>query len=149
MRVIPPPLLFLACLTVGSFLQYRRPFPIGSYHFRVGASIGVCMLAVAAIIGGWALREMFKLRTPVEPWETPRHLVTSGPFRISRNPLYLTLTLTLFALAVMANSAWLVASAIALVVLLDRLVIKREEEVLTREFGDEYTRYRSRVRRWV
>ena len=149
MRVIPPPLLFLACLVVGSLLQYRRPVPIGTYDFRVGAIIGACMLVVAATIGGWALREMFKLRTPVEPWATPRHLVTSGPFRISRNPLYLTLTLTLLAFAVMANSAWLIASAIALVVLLDRLVIRREEEILTREFGEEYTSYQSRVRRWM
>lgn len=148
-RVIPPPVLFLACLIAGSVLQYQGPVSIAPYPMAVGLGVGVLLLAAAAVLGGWALREMLTRRTPVEPWKDPVHLVTSGPFRISRNPLYVTLTAVLLAIAVMANSLWLLASAVVLVLLLDTLVIRREEQILAEVFGDAYLAYKARVRRWV
>ena len=104
---------------------------------------------MAGLLGGWALLVMVKRRTPVEPWKDPLHLVTSGPFRWTRNPLYVTLSTLLLALAIMANSAWLGAFAVVLPLLLDRLVIRREEEILERTFGSDYTTYKDRVRRWL
>ena len=148
-RVIPPPVLFLVCLIAGSVLQSRRPLSIGPYSMAAGLGVGALLLAAAAVLGGWALREMMTRRTPVEPWKDPVHLVTSGPFRISRNPLYVTLTTVLLAIAVMANSLWLLAFALVLLLLLDTLVIRREEKILTEVFGDAYLAYKARVRRWV
>ncbi|HEU4887618.1 MAG TPA: isoprenylcysteine carboxylmethyltransferase family protein [Thermoanaerobaculia bacterium] len=148
-RVIPPPVLFLICLIAGSVLQSQRPVLIGPYSMAAGLGVGVLLLAAAGVLGGWALREMMTRRTPVEPWEEPVHLVTSGPFRISRNPLYVTLTAILLSIAVMANSLWLLASAVLLLLLLDTLVVRREEKILIGVFGDAYLAYKARVRRWV
>ncbi len=149
LKVIPPPLYFLACLLAGSVIHYRRPVPLGPYSFELGAGVGVFTLALAGTLGGWALLEMTRHRTPVEPWKNPIRLVTSGPFRLSRNPLYLTLTTVIVALSIIANSAWLLAAGVALLLLLDRLVVRREEVVLEDIFGSEYMTYKSRVRRWV
>lgn len=148
-RVIPPPLYFLACLLAGSVVQYLRPVPLGPYSFQLGAWVGIVTLAIAGMLGGWALLEMTRHHTPVEPWRTPIRLVTSGPFRLSRNPLYLTLTTVIVALSIMANSAWLLATGVVLLLLLDRFVVQREEAVLEHVFGSEYVSYKSRVRRWV
>ena len=148
-RVIPPPLYFLFCLLLGGSLQLLRPVELAGYAFRTGMTIGLVMVAAAGMLGGWALIVMTRAGTPVEPWKIPVHLVTSGPFRLTRNPLYLTLTLVLASIAVMANSAWLTGAAILLAFLLDGLVIRREERVLVSVFGREYTEYTSRVRRWL
>lgn len=92
---------------------------------------------------------MKRCRTPIEPGQIPARLVTTGPFRFTRNPLYLALLLVLTALAVMGNSLWLALGTGVLLLLLDRLVIVREEAVIRRTFGSEYSSYVARVRRWL
>lgn len=149
LHVIPPPLFWLACLVAGSLVQYMRPFPLAPYSFVSGMIAGSIVFLLAASIGLWAFRTMHRHRTPVEPWRDPVRLVTSGPFRFTRNPLYVSLTLTLAGLALMVNSAWLAGAAVLLPVLLDRFVVIREEAVLSEMFGQEYADYRERVRRWV
>lgn len=148
-RVIPPPLYFLLCFALGGSLHLYCPVELGRYSFSTGMTIGMTMLFAAGVLGGWALFVMTRARTPIEPWKSPVHLVTSGPFGVTRNPLYVTLTLILAAVSVMANSAWMAGATVLLPVLLDRLVILREEVVLTAIFGSEYTDYKARVRRWL
>jgi protein-S-isoprenylcysteine O-methyltransferase Ste14 len=148
-RTIPPPLLFLACVAAGGFLQWRWPLHDALYPFHLGMVAGSIMLTFAAILGGWALFEMQRHRTPIHPGRMPRELVTTGPFAHTRNPLYVTLVTIAAAIAVMVGSGWLLLAATLLVGLLDRLVIVREEVAISRRFGDEYASYKSRVRRWV
>jgi protein-S-isoprenylcysteine O-methyltransferase Ste14 len=148
-RVIPPPLLFIVTLGSGAAVQHFRPVPIAPYSFAAGMLAGSALLLFAATVGIRALVEMRRVRTPVEPWEEPRVLVTSGPFGRTRNPLYVSLTTVHGALAVMINSAWLAAATVLLPLLIDRLVIRREEAVLSRVFGGEYEEYKGRVRRWL
>ncbi|MEO8379139.1 MAG: isoprenylcysteine carboxylmethyltransferase family protein [Acidobacteriota bacterium] len=148
-RIIPPPLLLVACLLTGAGLQYVRPWPLAPYSFLVGMSAGGLLLVLSGLFGLRALLLMRKHRTPVEPWKSPLHLVTEGPFRWTRNPLYLTMCTFMTALALMVNSAWVLGSALLLAVLLDRLVISREEKILQAIFGSAYTAYKGRVRRWL
>ncbi|HUP63306.1 MAG TPA: isoprenylcysteine carboxylmethyltransferase family protein [Thermoanaerobaculia bacterium] len=148
-KIVPPPVLFLLCLIAGAIVHRRRPLELAPYPFVAGVMVGCVLLSIAAIIGGWALRDMRSHRTPIEPWEDPRQLVTSGPFRVTRNPLYVTLVTVLLAIAVMVNSLWLIASAALLVILLDRIIIVREEAILGRTFGVDYDDYKRRVRRWI
>jgi protein-S-isoprenylcysteine O-methyltransferase Ste14 len=148
-RVIPPPLLFVVTLGSGAAVQHFRPRPIAPYSFAAGMLAGSVLLLLAATVGIWALVKMRRVRTPVEPWEEPRVLVTSGPFRVTRNPLYVSLTMVHAALAVTINSAWLAAATVLLPLLIDRLVIRREEVVLAGVFGPQYEAYRDRVRRWL
>ena len=147
--MIPPPVLFLLCLIAGAVAHRYWPRELAPYSFTLGLVTGCVLLVLAAILGGLAMREMHRSRTPIEPWKDPLHLVTSGPFRFSRNPLYVTLVTLSLAIAIMVNSLWLIASAVLLVLLLDRLVIAREEKILDRTFGPEYRTYKSQVRRWL
>ena len=144
-----PPVLAGLCVTIGIALQSVAPISLGAYPFRAGLIAGIALLLVAAGFGGWAYREMARRGTPVEPGHDPSVLVTSGPFAVSRNPLYVSLITVVLALAVMVNVAWLVVSAIALFVLLDRVVVRAEERRIEAKFPAEYGAYRSRVRRWL
>lgn len=148
-KILPPPVLFLLCLIAGSIAHYSHPLVLSDYPFRAGLAIGCAMLLIAVTIGGFAMREMRRMKTPIEPWKDPRHLVTTGPFRFSRNPLYVTVLLTSLAIAVMVNSSWLAGSAALLLVLLDRLIVTREEKILGQTFGGAYADYKAQVRRWL
>jgi len=87
--------------------------------------------------------------TAVEPWKPTTAIVTTGPYRITRNPAYLGMALLYIGIALLADSLWALAPLPVVLVLIDRGVIAREERYLERKFGAEYVDYRSRVRRWV
>lgn len=143
-----PPLLFLSCLFAGGLLQFFRPLP-----FVPGLEASLCfalpLFAAAVLLGVSGLKTMKRAGTPHHPAATPRALVTSGPFRHSRNPLYLALLLVLTGFAFLLDSVWLVISVPLLLLLLNTLVVPREEATLAALFGAEYDGYRHRVRRWL
>lgn len=148
-RLIPPPLLLLACLIPGVILQSLQPVRLAPYSFGAGMAGGAILLLIVVGIGGSAMRELRRHETTIRPDREPSRLVTTGPFRFTRNPLYVSLLTFVAALAVMVNSAWLVLSGVTLFLLLDRFVVRREEPVIARKFAAEYEEYRSRVRRWL
>jgi protein-S-isoprenylcysteine O-methyltransferase Ste14 len=147
--VVFPPLLFLACISAGGLLQWFRPLPIAPFSFRAGMIAGWTLLIIAATMGGLALRELRRHHTSAEPGREPHQLVMSGPYRLTRNPLYVCQLLVAASFAMMFNSLWLVAAIPLLLLLLDRLVVVREEAVLLRLFPEDYAAYKARVRRWI
>ena len=149
MKFLPPPVLFMLCLVAGVIGERYEPLPILGYDFRRSMSIGVLFWLAAFLLGALAFREMRRHHTPIEPGQQPRHLVTSGPFRFTRNPLYLSLLLMLLGFAAALNSYWLVFGALFLFALLSTLVVRREEEMIARLYGQAYEEYRRRVRRWL
>jgi len=112
-------------------------------------ALGVMLLLLAAIHGGWGLLTFKRMGTTLEPNGEATTLLTSGPFRWSRNPLYLSLAILLVGFGVKLDSVWMLVLAAVLVLLLDRLVIAREEVRLRAQFGEEYVVYARRVRRWL
>lgn len=110
---------------------------------------GSGLLAAAVALGGWGLFTFRRGDTTPEPNGVASSLLTSGPFRFSRNPLYLALSTTLAAFGLLLDSAWVLLLAPLLALLLDRLVIRREESRLRAQFGDAYLAYTRRVRRWL
>lgn len=144
-----PVVLFLTFLIAGSAAQGMVPLLIGIPSFEVAMGIGSAMLAGAAIIGSAALFEMKKHGTTVEPGQRPAALVTTGIFSFSRNPLYLTLLLVLAALAVMADSLWLLVATALFWLLLNTFIVRSEERLLEETFAEEYATYKRRVRRWL
>jgi protein-S-isoprenylcysteine O-methyltransferase Ste14 len=76
-------------------------------------------------------------------------IVRTGPYRFSRNPIYLSFTLLVFGLSVWLNNLWLLVTLVPAVSLIAAVVIPREEQFLERNFPDEYSSYKSNVRRWV
>jgi protein-S-isoprenylcysteine O-methyltransferase Ste14 len=147
MVIAPPPLLYLGALAIGLALHAGFParvLPQGIARFAGGTA---CLLSLA--LGGTGLWALRRAGTSQNPRRSTTALVVSGPFRISRNPLYLSLLCLYVGIALFMNGLWLFLLAIPLVAVLRLGIIAPEERYLERKFGDEYRRYRSRVRRWL
>ena len=87
--------------------------------------------------------------TPVPAGKPTTAIVRTGPYRFSRNPIYLAFSLFQLGIAIWVNSLWLVATLVAAVALMHYVVISREEQYLERRFGAEYVEYKASVRRWL
>lgn len=145
--IAPPPALFAGAFVLSLVVGRVLPLivPIKGAVRLVGALLVVASLTLA----GWGFTEMRRAGTNVDPREPATTIVESGPFRLSRNPLYLSLTGMYLGLALLFNRiAALVLLPLTLFVL-TKGVIEREERYLDTKFGDQYREYRGRVRRWL
>ena len=109
---------------------------------------GSALALLGLAFGGWAFGTFLKARTTPHPNHPVSALVTWGPYRVSRNPMYVGLSAGFVGLALVANTPWLARDAPVRVVHSRRLVIDREETYLERKFGEEYRAYKARTRRW-
>jgi len=144
--IAPPPLLFAGPWLVGLLLHLVLPLPRLPFAARLA---GLALIAAGIGLGGWFILTMRRAGTPVDPYETPTALVTEGPFRYTRNPAYVALTLTYTGLALLIGVLWSLLLLPVVLVAVDRGVIKREEHYLEAHFGSAYQEYRRRVRRWL
>ncbi|HWZ86744.1 MAG TPA: isoprenylcysteine carboxylmethyltransferase family protein [Thermoanaerobaculia bacterium] len=145
----PPPLLYVVALAVGFFLQHRWPVPVAPGHPRVASAAGAVLVVLGLGLAVGGVMTFRRAGTSPNPTRPTRALTIAGPYRFTRNPMYLGLALASAGAAVASNALWpflLVVPAAALMV---PLVIAREERYLEGKFGDEYVRYRSSVRRWI
>lgn len=146
----PPPLLFVAGFVAG--LLADGVVALGLLGpARRGIAVVAGWAAVAAGLGlvFWGIGTFLRWRTAVFPHIPASRLVTGGPYRFTRNPMYAGLTLTYVGLALLVDTAWPLLLLPLVLVLLVRLVITREERHLEQVFGDAYREYRGRVGRWV
>ncbi|MCE1205194.1 MAG: isoprenylcysteine carboxylmethyltransferase family protein [Holophagaceae bacterium] len=143
-----PPLLFLGCLLLGAGLRFVHPLGLG-LPLTVRLALGGLLLGLVVLHGGWGLLIFRRMGTTPEPNGVASALLTSGPFRWTRNPLYLGLATLMVCFGILLDSAWVLGQAPVLVLLLDRLVIVREEARLRAQFGEAYEAYARRVRRWL
>lgn len=140
--IAPPPVIFLAALILGYFGRSFVP-----YYQSFAVAAGFCV--AGALLFAWGAITMVRARTHIDPYQPAKHLVTGGPFRFTRNPLYVSMNLLSIALALaLGLTACLVLLPIADLVLYFG-VVKREERYLEAKFGDEYRLYRAKVRRWL
>jgi protein-S-isoprenylcysteine O-methyltransferase Ste14 len=113
-------------------------------------TIGGLLLAAGVVLGPiWGIRTLYAARTAIRPDKPATVLVTDGPYRFSRNPLYLSLTLMHAGIALIANSLWALLFLVPVTFAMSRFVIRPEERYLERRFGAAYERYRTSVRRWI
>jgi protein-S-isoprenylcysteine O-methyltransferase Ste14 len=123
--------------------------PIGDLLGDILFAAGwVALFAVAAL---WftAIRIMIRAKTTLNPNGVPDHLVTSGPFGITRNPMYLANTLLLIGVAFVSGIAWFLPLAFIAAFATQKIAIEGEEKVLATKFGKKYRDYAKRVRRWI
>ena len=147
---VHPGFLFVASLATAGVLERYAPLPVETRFETSPVRIGIAVLLVGAILlFAWGSRTFRRHATSVEPGSSPAALVTDGPFRVSRNTMYLGLLAVSLAIAAVAGSIWFFAASAALGAILDRIVIPREEKVMRAALGEAYEVYRSRVRRWV
>jgi protein-S-isoprenylcysteine O-methyltransferase Ste14 len=148
--LVPPPFVFVAGWVAGWALSLVRPFEIdGAGPSAVQQALALVALAGGLVLMGWGLVTFRRARTPIIPVRSARLVVMSGPFRFTRNPMYLGLATAYFGLALVVNQAWPIVLLPLVLIGLTVLVIEREERHLARLFGAEYDAYRARVRRWL
>jgi protein-S-isoprenylcysteine O-methyltransferase Ste14 len=145
-----PPLVAAAGILIGLGLTFLWPVPIVEPPTtRILFGLGVVFLVVWLLLAASANLTFRRVRTPVNPYAPSTTLAVSGPFRFSRNPMYLGLVLLVVGMALVMNSMWLVLLAVPVMLLLRNLVIVQEERYLEEKFGDDYRAYKQRVRRWL
>ena len=146
---LPPPLLFFIALLAGAALDHFVPWAFLSEAFTLRWGLGgLCCLGALAL-GAWALGTLRRHRASPEFGLKVTVLVQEGPYRFTRNPLYVALVLVLLGMALALGGFWVALGVPLLILGLDRLVIAREEPFLQDRFGAEYEGYRSRTRRWL
>lgn len=145
-RILPPFVLLghlAAALLLGWFI--RLPVPV-LFLVRL---LGVLIVLVGLGLAWSARRAMAAAHTPLDPFEPVAALVLKGPFRVTRNPFYLSFLGALIGLPLALGTYWGLLLSPVMIVLMTWLVIRYEEIYLEQKFGQEYLTYRAKVRRWL
>ena len=146
-RVPPPPLLYIAGLGIGIGLDAL--LPSASLSRALAWLVGGLLLVAGLCLAAAFFSAFRRARTPVDLRKPTSALVTSGPYRLSRNPGYLSLALIYAGVAIAASTLWAFASLVPTLLVIEYAVIRPEERYLERKFGNDYTSYKARTRRWL
>jgi protein-S-isoprenylcysteine O-methyltransferase Ste14 len=144
---VRPPLVALASLLAGAVLTIAWSLPFFPHALRL--PVGGLLVAMAAALFRYSTRQFRMAGTPVPGNKPTTAIVRTGPYRFSRNPIYLAFFALHLGLAIWANSLWLMATLIATVAVIAVVAVPREERYLTGRFGTEYLEYKASVRRWL
>jgi protein-S-isoprenylcysteine O-methyltransferase Ste14 len=142
-----PPLVYLVSIAIGSLLEFV--WPLGFLPHALAVALGILLVVAAVILFIGSVGKFRAAGTPVPGNKPTTAIVRSGPYRFSRNPIYLAFTLLHLGIAMWINSLWLIATLVASAGIMAWVVIPREEQYLERRFGAEYLAYKKSVRRWV
>lgn len=146
----PPPILFVAGLALGWAVGWWFPIPILPAGLRaVGLVAGWSFIGLALALVGWAMGTFRLMKTGIYPNQPATSIVARGPYRFTRNPMYVGMTAISVGTALVVNSMWMIVTLPVVIWLLTVLVIRREEAYLSSAFGSSYDEYRRTVRRWI
>ncbi|MDY6215759.1 isoprenylcysteine carboxylmethyltransferase family protein [Actinobacillus porcinus] len=142
---IPPPVLFLLCIAIIKLLPTTE---LLNFTFLVLASV---LFFVGLVIAVASLLTFWQAKTTVSPKkiEQASTLITTGVFRLSRNPMYLSLALWLLTWTIFCETLWGMLVVIGFIAYLTEFQIKPEEKFLVQKFGKQYLNYKQSVRRWI
>jgi protein-S-isoprenylcysteine O-methyltransferase Ste14 len=144
---VPPPPIYLLALVLGLLLDRRAHVPfLPPVAARV---LGWSLVGGGMALAAWFVRTMRGADTTIRIDKPVSSLTQEGPFRLSRNPGYLSLTMLYAGIAIRRNALWAILLLPLVLWVIQREVIEREERYLERTFGEEYLTYKARVRRWV
>ena len=146
---IPVPWVFVLAFLVGVVLQAFVPIAIGAETRRFARIAGIVVLTAGVALAVWALTIFRKVRTTTIPFGKSSALVTWGPYRFSRNPMYVALTVAYLGEAGILGQVWPLPLLLLTLVYVNGTLIPFEESRLLETFGDAYAQYRASVRRWV
>jgi protein-S-isoprenylcysteine O-methyltransferase Ste14 len=146
---IPPPVFFFVCLGCGLLLEFFFPVHLISLSPIPRVIVGCIFILISIYFAGSAFFVLIKNKTPFDTAKSTIKIVTDGAYRFSRNPLYLSLLLLLFGIAVLLFSLWLLFTIPILYILFLFKAVKPEENYLSQKFGEEYLDYSAKVRRWI
>ena len=144
---VPPPLLYFLVFVVGTLLQ--RVWPVRMLPPAAGKAAGIVCILSGLVLIAWSIQTFRRAGTSIIPVRPSTAIVTGGPFRYTRNPMYVALALLYLGAAFWLNMLWPVLLLPVLLFLVQTYIIAREERYLERKFDGEYLQYKSRVRRWM
>jgi len=144
---VPPPLLYAVAVVGGYLLNRRYALPVGHAVFLTVVAWGLTLAWGALTVS--SIGNFRHSRTSIVPVRPATALVVAGPYRFTRNPMYLGMALLAAGLALFMNTWWPILLLVPVLLIVRIFVIAPEERYLRRRFGAEYEAYMARVRRWV
>ena len=145
--LVRPPLVYLISIVTGALMQRAAPLPF--LPRTLAAPLGASLVVLALALFAYSVAKFRAAGTPVPARKPTTAIVRTGPYRFSRNPIYLAFSLLQLGIAIWVNSLWLLVTLAGAVALVHYVVIPREEQYLERRFGDQYLDYKASVRRWL
>ena len=142
-----PPLIYLSSIVLGAVLHFAWPAPLLPRSPSPAFGAGLVLLAVGLFL--FAVRTFRAAGTPVPGNRPTTAIVRTGPYRFSRNPIYLAFSLLQVGIALWVSNAWLLLTLLAAVSVMSLVVIPREERYLEARFSSDYSSYKASVRRWL
>jgi protein-S-isoprenylcysteine O-methyltransferase Ste14 len=142
-----PPVIFAIFLIMGYITDRGFSVAIGAPLLRQIA--GGALIGIGVALAGWAIARFSKAKTHLDVRKPASALVTDGPYRFTRNPMYVAASLLYAGIAVIYGKIFMLAFLIPCLLLIDIFIIRREEAYLEALFGESYRDFRSRVRRWL
>ena len=144
---VPPPLAVLAAILVSWIVHLIHPIPV--FHESINGFLGSVLFASGLLLALLCVG-LFKAQgTGLPPWKPSTKVVHGGPYRFSRNPIYIGLLIAYLGVIVLINTVWGFVLLIPLFFFFNNYVIPKEEKYLESKFGDEYRAYKTKVRRWI
>lgn len=144
-----PPVLLLAALAAAWALGWIYPLTWPGADDGAARVVGIGIGVAGILLIIWAALTLRRHQTTIRPDKSADHLVTDGPFRFRRNPIYIAHVLILFGIAELTKNIWFAVFALAYAVLVTWLAVIPEERHLEAKFGDAYRAYKSTTRRWI
>jgi len=143
----PPPLIYVGGFVIGYLLD--RAVPLALTSRPLGEPLGWALVAVGVVLMGSAVMTFRRAGTSLNPAKPTTTVVVQGPYRLTRNPMYVGWVIVYLGCVLLTNTVWPLVSLPVVLVLISRAVIAKEERYLEAKFGDAYRAYKARVRRWL
>lgn len=144
--VAHPPLIYLLFMAFGALLQNLTPIILEIPGNRI---LGIVLAAGGFLLSSWSIVHFFIHRVNPDPFKPTDGIVTTGPYRFSRNPIYLAFIMLQVGVGVWAEGTWIIITVLPATAIIFFGVILKEERYLEKKFGEEYLEFRTRVRRWL
>lgn len=145
-----PPLIYGGAILLAITAERLvAPMPLTAANPMLLPAVGFALALCAVSLDLWAVKTLIERQTAVLGTGCARHLVTCGPFRFSRNPIYLGYTLLTVSIGLISANAWFLPAALLAVITAQWSIIRCEEQHLEQRFGFDYECYCKRTRRWI
>jgi protein-S-isoprenylcysteine O-methyltransferase Ste14 len=144
---MPPPLPCLLGAVAALMCDWLWPWQIARYTYAL--PVGIILIGVVIVLLAALTRAFKQHGTPADPAKETTAIIDTGPFSFSRNPAYVSVAVLQEAVGFIFNSAWILLSILPAMIVIHYVAVLREEAYLEAKFGDEYLKYKSRVRRWI
>jgi protein-S-isoprenylcysteine O-methyltransferase Ste14 len=143
-----PPMLFYALGTLAGW-ALGRGWPLPIPGGELVPVVGMLWIAAGSALAAWGIVAFRRSDTTFNPFGGTTAIVAAGPYRYTRNPMYLGAACIQIGIGLLLREAWVCVMLLPVLVIVDRHVIRREEAYLERKYGDAWKDYARRVRRWL